>query len=349
LRLLLRQTAAPRNGAIDLLRAVSILYIVGFWHLLGYAPSVSGYKNALTHRLTVVVLGLFVLISGHLIGRASIRDGGDIARFYRRRLIRIYPPYVLALLLFTRSGLLDSGQLLPAILLTSSFGADPPRTLWYIAMLVVFYLLAPFLLLLRERLAPGGTGPASPMAGLLPALALALALIVASVGMARLAAGGDPRLFLYFSPFVVGLLVSARLEVESLSRRSILLVVGLAMAAVLQSLGSEGGELDTSLAGIPLATLPPLALLILCQRGLPELRLSGVVMAMSTASYFMYLFHRPIFHVLTTWGRGPISSGPVAAVTFLVVVCLPVIVALSWLGQRLYDRLVRAFQLPGRA
>jgi peptidoglycan/LPS O-acetylase OafA/YrhL len=335
LRPLLRQTVAERNGAIDLLRALSILYIVGFWHLLGYAPSVSGYKNALTHRLTVVVLGLFVLISGHLIGRASISGGADIARFYRRRLIRIYPPYVLALLLFTRSGLLDSGQLLPAILLTSSFGADPPRTLWYIAMLVVFYLLAPFLLLLRERL----TAP----------LALALALIAAAVGIAGLATGVDPRLFLYFSPFVVGLLVSARLEVENLSRRSILLVVALAVAAVLQSLGTESGGLDTSLAGIPLATLPPLVLLILCQRGLPDLRLSGVGMAMSTASYFMYLFHRPIFHLLTTWGRGPISAGPVAAVTFLVVVCLPVIVALSWLGQRLYDRLLTTLQLPGRA
>jgi len=68
LRQLLRQTAAERNGAIDLLRALSILYIVGFWHLLGYAPSVSGYKNALTHRLTVVVLGGMGSFAGAMLG-----------------------------------------------------------------------------------------------------------------------------------------------------------------------------------------------------------------------------------------------------------------------------------------
>jgi hypothetical protein len=58
-----------RYTAIDLLRAGSIIYIVGYWHLLGYVESVHGYKNDLTYRLTVVVLGLFTLIAGVLAGR----------------------------------------------------------------------------------------------------------------------------------------------------------------------------------------------------------------------------------------------------------------------------------------
>lgn len=81
-----------RDQAIDLMRATCILWIVGFWHLLGYAPSIDGYKNDLTYRLTVVVLGLFVFISGHLIGRARITNAAEVWRFYRRRMIRIYPP-----------------------------------------------------------------------------------------------------------------------------------------------------------------------------------------------------------------------------------------------------------------
>ncbi len=329
-----------RNQAIDLLRALSILWIVGFWHLLGYAPSVDGYKNALTHRLTVVVLGLFVLIAGHLIGRSGIRNGADILAFYRRRLIRIYPPYVLALILFGLCGLLESGQFLPAALLISSFGEDPPGTLWYIAMLVVFYLLAPFLLLLRERLGGGREGAASLPAG----IGAAALLISLSTAVGLLVKGVDPRLFLYFPAFVVGLLVSSRIDPQRLSFGSLLLVIALGVGGVLQSLAFEGGKLDNDMRGAVLACLVPLALLVLAQRCFPRLRLPAPLMAVSTASYFMYLFHRVLFHWLTPLAIGRLPERPLPEVAYLVGICLPVIVAVSWLGQRSYDRLVDSFQ-----
>jgi peptidoglycan/LPS O-acetylase OafA/YrhL len=323
-----------RNQAIDLLRALSILWIVGYWHLLGYAPAVDGYKNGLTHRLTVVVLGLFVLIAGHLIGRSGIRNGADILAFYRRRLIRIYPPYVLALLLFALCGLLKAGQFLPAALLVSSFGDNPPHTLWYIAMLVVFYLLAPFLLLLRERLGRGiGAG-----------IAAAAVLIGLSTVLWQLVPQVDPRLFLYFPPFVVGLLVSSQLEPERLSPWGLLLVLALGVAGALESLVHVGSQLDNDMIGSVLATLVPLALLVLVQRWLPRLRLWAPLMAVSTASYFMYLFHRPIFHWLSPLGKALLPAGPVPEVAWLMGFCLPVIVVVAWLGQRAYDTLVTSIQ-----
>ncbi|HYP03935.1 MAG TPA: acyltransferase [Cyanobium sp.] len=322
-----------RSHAIDLLRALSILWIVGFWHLLGYAPAVDGYKNGLTHRITVVVLGLFVLIAGHLIGRAGIRSGADIVAFYQKRLIRIYPPYLLALLLYALCGLLEAGQFLPAALLVSSFGGDPPGTLWYIAMLVVFYLLAPFLLLLRERLGAGIVA-----AALLITVSMVLGVLVPQV---------DPRLFLYFPPFVVGLLVSSRLEPERLPGWALLLVLGLGVGGVLESLRHVGGRLDNDSTGSVLATLVPLALLVLAQRWLPRLHLIAPLMAVSTASYFMYLFHRPIFHWLTPLGETLLPEGPVQQVAWLVGFCLPVIVVVSWLGQRGYDSLVTSLQARG--
>lgn len=334
-----------RNQAIDLLRALSILWIVGFWHLLGYAPAVDGYKNGLTHRLTVVVLGLFVLIAGHLIGRSGIRNGGDILAFYRRRLIRIYPPYVLALLLFGLCGRLEAGQFLPAALLVSSFGNDPPDTLWYIAMLVVFYLLAPFLLLLRERLGailPAGLA-GDPGAG----IGAAALLIGLSAGLGQLVPQVDPRLFLYFPPFVVGLLVSSRLEPERLSPGALLLVLTLGVGGGLESLNHVGGRLDNDMTGSVLATLVPLALLVLAQRWLPRLRLCAPLMAVSAASYFMYLFHRPIFHLLTPLGKALLPAGPVQEVAWLMAFVLPVIVVVSWLGQRAYDALVTSLQGRG--
>jgi peptidoglycan/LPS O-acetylase OafA/YrhL len=105
-----------------------------------------------------------------------------------------------------------------------------------------------------------------------------------------------------------------------------------------------GGRLDNDMTGSMLATLVPLALLVLAQRWLPRLRLCAPLMAVSTASYFMYLFHRPIFHGLTPLGETLLPPGPVPQVVWLMGFCLPVIVVVSWLGQRAYDALVTSLQ-----
>jgi hypothetical protein len=62
------------------MRGDSILYIVGVWHLLGYIDGIDGYKNDIAYRLTIVVLGLFTLISGVLAGRMPLQWGrADLA------------------------------------------------------------------------------------------------------------------------------------------------------------------------------------------------------------------------------------------------------------------------------
>lgn len=95
--------AAPRAEKlpyIDLLRGLSALYIVGFWHLMNYTAQFRGYANELTHRTTVVVLGLFVFLSGHLLAQSRLAPGlAGLKRFLTRRLLRIYPLYLAALIL----------------------------------------------------------------------------------------------------------------------------------------------------------------------------------------------------------------------------------------------------------
>jgi peptidoglycan/LPS O-acetylase OafA/YrhL len=150
-----------RQRGIDWMRSLSILYIVGFWHLLGYEHFIDHYKNAFTGRVLLVVLGLFIFLSGHLAARSSGADfrPADGLSFYRRRLLRIYPPYLLALLWFQASGLLEHGQLVESALLLSALTGNTPRTLWYITVLMVYMALAPALLLLCGRNAHSCTGP----------------------------------------------------------------------------------------------------------------------------------------------------------------------------------------------
>lgn len=323
------------------MRSVSILYIVGFWHLLGYAPAIDGYKNDLTDRLTLVLLGLFMFVSGHLIGQsrnAAAKGWSSIPAFYKRRLIRIYPPYLLALLLFELCGLLDRGQLLPAVFLVSSLIGHHLKTLWFIQVLVVFYLLAPFLLLLKHRTGAG--------ASWLRGGALLVMLIGADLLLSNWFRHVDPRLFFYFPAFATGLISatwpSARRIAGPLPPRlsALAFIIPACMAAVMLSFG-HGNVDEANPAIFPLALFGPWALFLAVESFEERLQLPGYLLQLSLSSYFLYLFHRPIYWVLTSWVS---PSGAVWQLIYLLLVCLPAAITTAWLGQRLYERLLLRLQ-----
>ncbi|MGB7564499.1 MAG: acyltransferase [Prochlorococcaceae cyanobacterium] len=335
------RTSQSRRQGIDLIRSVSILYIVGFWHLLGYAPAIDGYKNDLTSRLTLVVLGLFLFISGHLIGQSSslsARGWRSIPEFYKRRLIRIYPPYLLALLLFELCGLLERGQLLPAVFLVSSLVGNHLKTLWFVEVLMVFYLLAPFLLLLQRS-----TGAE---ASRLKGAALLVMLIGTSVLLSRWLPHWDPRLFFYFPAFATGLISATwpsttpmggplRKRISTLT-----CIIPACIAAVVVSFG-HGDLNEQNLAIFPLALFGPWALFLLVNSFEKRLQLPGYLLQLSLSSYFLYLFHRPVYWAFTSLVS---PSGAVLQLIYLLVVCLPAAITTAWLGQRLYDRLLGQFR-----
>jgi peptidoglycan/LPS O-acetylase OafA/YrhL len=335
-------TEKQRNAAIDLLRALSILYIVGYWHLLGYVEGLHGYKNAFTGRLTLVVLGLFTLMAGVLAGRRSIRSVRDVGGYYRGRALRILPPYALALLLFALLDLISWRQAGLGALLLPELDGRPLRTLWYVNMLVLFYILAPFLLLLRQRLALALGGPRRAV--LLVAAALAL-----SVGLLAGWAGGrvDPRLVLYLPAFATGLLLSPALLPGDGGRPGGLWVrlaplALLAAGAIALTLPVPRHQLDSSLSALPLATIVPLLILVAATRWLEGRSLPRWLQVTSGASYFIYLFHRPLYQGLLAIVTSRSMAQPAWLWLFLLAIGVPLIVSLSWWGQWLYDRCLRA-------
>jgi peptidoglycan/LPS O-acetylase OafA/YrhL len=116
-----------RNAAVDTLRALSVLYIIGFWHLLEYAAPIPWRAHPVFDRLTMVVLSLFVLISGYLMGRSKAPvTGRELRGFYVARLLRIYPPYLLALLCFYLIGNVSGNIAVKGALLVSMMAPPPP-------------------------------------------------------------------------------------------------------------------------------------------------------------------------------------------------------------------------------
>ncbi len=58
----------PRDGAIDLMRALLVVYVIGYLHLGGYIADGQRHVHWATVAITNVVLGTFTFLSGYVLG-----------------------------------------------------------------------------------------------------------------------------------------------------------------------------------------------------------------------------------------------------------------------------------------
>jgi len=314
-------SSGDKSLPVELLRAGCALWIVGFWHLMNYTHGFPGANNAVTLRLTVIVLGLFAFVSGFLLARAPMRlRAPELGRFYTRRLLRIYPLYLLALLAFWALGMADRSTALKAALGISMVYGPAPLTLWFITMILEFYLVAPLLIALRDR----------PVPFVLAALGLfGVAAVCGS------AANGDIRLAEYFPAFALGVYWAG--HGERASTRTALCACAATAAAWAWSLAA-GSDPQYSLAGIPLVTCGGLTAFLLAGRLTlsPHGALARAASLVSYASFAMYLFHRIVYKGLHAL-YDPASPG--LGLAWLLLVGVPLVVLLSFLAQRACDAL----------
>jgi peptidoglycan/LPS O-acetylase OafA/YrhL len=307
-----------RDPSIDWMRALSILYIVGFWHLHNYTTFVPWYRAAPFARLGVTGLALFVLISGFLAGRAGEGiSARKIAAYYRRRLIRIYPPYLMALMVFTVLGL-SGAEFLPSALMVNMIVPPPPLTLWFMTMIVLFYLAAPFMLTCAQR----------PV----KMVAVVGAVWVVLFAVDQLWFDIEDRLLIYLPAFTAGMLIANNRE-----RGRLLLLIASGCGSVVGyvlSLRAVGADPDQSLWMLLWASASAVFTFLTLHGRLPR---SRVIEHLSFGGFFLYLFHRPIYVILlevsgieSAWGRE------------LLLVCLglPLGIAFGIVAQRAYDALI---------
>ena len=307
-----------RRVPIDLMRAMSMLYIVGFWHLLDYTKVAGWHYNPVTYRLTVGALSLFVLISGFLTGRT---DGGlargGIWNFYKTRFWRIYLPFLIASGLFLAAGVSDTFTLVKGVTLVAMLLAPPPLTLWFVNMIVLFYLIAPMLIGLRGN----------EVAYIASCTAIVGAMILYQVETGRI----DIRLILYFPCFAAGIfLAGGSLPSSTLS------LIGLALLAALSlvpTLARPSASLEIDPWVAPWLLFGSIAVFVVVMRAGRNLKAPAILTQFSEASFFMYLLHRPLY----LWMQiGWSPSTEREHVLYLLFVCLPTIAIVAWLCQRAY-------------
>lgn len=314
-----------RDGPIDAMRAVSMLYIVGFWHLFDYARNKSfDHHDETTFRLTVLALGLFVFISGYLTARKDPASSGrlDAVAYYKARFWRIYPPFLIATSLFLLLHIGHSYDLYKGITLVAMFAEPAPPTLWFVSMIVVFYVIAPLLVRLRTN-----------VAGF---LALCLSLTLAMMLYEALTGHIDPRIILYFPCFAAGIFLGGRSLITS--PLAIAGLVILAAVSLIPTIGRPAAAIERDLMSAPWALFGSVAIFMIVKRYGGAFTTVAVVNYLSVASFWMYLLHRPILKILVQEWFPASGAGQLG---YLIMVCLPIVAVAGWITQHAYDAILK--------
>ena len=139
-----------RDYRFDVARVLCMSYIVAFVHLWAYIhPEVisANYVHPVFAILTNSSLGLFTFASGYLLGgKYSFGKGGNtkVWPFYRKRVLRIIPLFLLAALALYLIGFNSARATLNGVLCISPFVRPRPMTMWYIPVILWCYLITPF-------------------------------------------------------------------------------------------------------------------------------------------------------------------------------------------------------------
>jgi len=305
-----------RIFAIDFLKGISILYIAGYWHLFNYTKAFPLYQNVVTDRLAMVALGLFVLISGYLIGtKVNNNSKIDLVVFYAKRLLRIYPPFILFSIIFYMLNIGSGKKLFKTATLISMVFPPAANTLWFVAMIIIFYLVTPLLINMSKNMANY------------------FLFCILLVGSAFLFNNFfnilNVRLILFFPTFAVGVLLASYKELIDNLRLSV--VTLFLTASIMVTFISN----VTEFLWIPFIVFGPLLCFLIILRKERMIERFKIMGHIGYASFFVYLSHRPIYEVLKNLyfpQQGRLQ------IFYLAAICLPLIIAISWVLQKAYDK-----------
>jgi len=194
---------------LDAVRAVAILMIVAS-HLSYYLHSnLFGWKNVGGAYLVLFGLGTFFFVSGFVLGynNRKFKGWSDVASFFKKRLLRIYPLYLVALALAVGVFILSSqshfslSSLQVLIYALGLQGLLAPRYVpdfymfWFVGVILLCYLIYPLMM----RYGSNNKVRLLLISAAIFALFLAIRL---SFGIV------DTRFFLYYFVFVSGIAAS---------------------------------------------------------------------------------------------------------------------------------------------
>ena len=349
----------PRFPVFDWMRSIAI-FIILIHHLPDYTLRIYDLNNFgipldLSRASSLnahLGLGLFVFISGYLINskKAIFRDLQEIKLFLQLKFVRIFILYYFACIYFFvfindgSYGLIEIAIHVSGLqLLAKSANMPPMATIWFVGLIVVYY--AVFVILKSTFL------NRSVRISFFICVPILFFLLDRSFDLT------DERLFLYYPTFFAGVFcVEFDLPKRQLWQRTSMVANVLFIAAILcffanfQYFSAAQEGLNFLLRCLLLNVLTiafAMSAYNLCQWLSKSVAGFNIrIQSFAYASYCMYLFHRPIFHLLETVNeviaaQFPSGYGDLSQLLLMVVVGFPLVFGLSYLGQSAYDNLLR--------
>jgi peptidoglycan/LPS O-acetylase OafA/YrhL len=315
--------------------------VVSLWHGQGYVYEASGWSTIMSARglaasgaAVTTALGLVFLVSGYAIAYTYgvLAHPGAARRFLTRRVLRLYPLYVVALVLFLTFVYPDSAVayswkwvaaqfLCVGVLLPRSAG-PPVLTLWFVQLILVYCVA--YAAVMSRRTSKSRVLTLLGVIGVLLIAALVLGFC-------------DYRVLEYTPAFVLGVWLG-RLAWRPRSRLLSLftLLAFLAAAAAFSRVFTLDSESVTAWQHVLAASMPMLALMPawLCAAWIAD-RVGGRAVEMvAYASFGAYLFHRLVIIALASlWS----PSSPFAAEFWLAIVGLILSFVIGYWAQRADD------------
>lgn len=320
-------TTSSKNFGIELLRVMLVLYIVGFWHLLNYTDAIRGYNNIFTSTLTDIVLATFTFISGFFAANKfqEINKKGTV-EFFKKKVLRIYPLYLLAIAAFVLLGLSSTTIAAKAIFSLSMLLKPAPQTLWFITMLMLFLLLTPLFVFLAQRL------------NLKNYWRIVILGVLGGSIWYYLFRTIDLRLLLYFPAYMTSILLAQNKLPLAPKHPGILIIAFGTLLLSLPELASGG---LTILLNLPLVTISSYLLFSHFYRvKFTAIKLLPLLTFISYASYSLYLFHRPLLVMMKSIY---FPENLMSQLFLLVFIYFPFTVIFAFDIQKLYDMSLNFF------
>ncbi len=350
---------------LDILKAMAILAIV-VAHVLEMVPAFASVGWLLTLSVWTGVTGLsiFFFTSGYslMLKKPTFDRPGDVLMFLRKRFVRIYPLYWVALIVATI--IISSGHSVKNLFTLADFTALQqlltisglqalfyPKLvpylglLWFVSVIVIFYIFFPVLIYLAERVRLGFTRSLFLVALVIFALLVAISLITGAVGL--------NQVYIYYWIFIAGILLGRGTNMSAIRGATVLKVCLASGVALSLMYASGGGMLGSVGELLPPSLIPIIGLALIGVIGVSVSiffvnmfkryatgLIARVVEKVSPSTYSIYLFH---IYFLMLFGVLGASVSPEATPIFVVALGIPCAIIVPVYIQALVDRIMKIY------
>jgi len=246
----------------------------------------------------------------------------SIKKFILGKMVRIYPLYVCAVVLFALMGISGGRNSVYGLLLLSMFLGPALTTLWYVSCLMTYVALAVLLHIFIKY-----------WSVVKVAAIIAIGTIVLT--MYDMASGLlDHRVILYLPCFVIGI-ATQKCSLRQLYANEIVATAALGAIWLATMFFAVSAEfmLRTAIVTVVSFFLVFYSPKIHVRSDL----LNGAITKVGYSTYCMYLFHRPIYKCLVKIFR---PQGLFSQVLYLITIGICMVVFVSYYLQKGYDLII---------